>query len=102
MSNRFEKYTNGPWVRGRPDMATYVDGEPSKWIYAGDKHIAVASGKDVSWPEVIANATLIAHAPEMLDALRQWQSAESMGDEAELENARRSRDEVLKTLGDQL
>lgn len=79
-------------------MATYVDGEPSKWIYAGDTYIAVASGKDVSWPEVIANATLIAHAPEMLDALMQWQSAESMSDEEELENARRLRDTLLKTL----
>ena len=66
MSNRFQKYTNGPWVRGRP--------------------------------EVIANATLIAHAPEMLDALRQWQSAESMRDSVELDNARRSRDTLLKTL----
>lgn len=98
MSNRFLKFTHGPWVRGRPDMATYVDGEPSKWVYAGDKYIAVASGKDVSWPEVIANATLIAKSPDMLDVLRQWQSAESMSDEAELENARRSRDTLLKTL----
>ena len=37
-------------------------------------------------------------AKEMLDALMQWQAAEAMSDEVELENARRSRDKVLKTL----
>ena len=37
-------------------------------------------------------------AKEMLDALMQWQAAEAMSDEVELETARRSRDKVLKTL----
>ena len=37
-------------------------------------------------------------AKEMLDALMQWQAAEAMSDEVELENARRSRDTLLKTL----
>ena len=67
------KHTPGPWKAGRPDMATYVDGWPSKWIYGGidqSKYVAVASGKDIpDWKEVMANAHLIAAAPEMLDEL---------------------------------
>lgn len=54
-------------------MATYVDGWPSKWIYGGidqSKYVAVASGKDIpDWQEVMANAYLIATAPEMLSEL---------------------------------
>ncbi len=62
------KYTKGPWEAGRPDMATVVDGYDSKWVYAGEKYIAVASGRDVeAWEEVMANARLIAAAPDLLD-----------------------------------
>lgn len=64
-------HTPGPWEAGRSDMSTIVDGFDSKWVYAGDKYVAVASGANVSeWDEVMANARLIAAAPEMLDALR--------------------------------
>ena len=60
------KFTEGEWVAGRHDMATYVDGYPSKWIYAGDKYCAIASGSDIrDWEEVMSNAHLIAAAPEM-------------------------------------
>lgn len=57
--------TPGPWIAGRSDIATYVDGEPSKWIYAGDTYVAIASGFQVEpWQQVMANAKLIAAARE--------------------------------------
>ena len=63
------EFTKGPWKAGRADMATDVDGVPSKWIYAGDQYVAVASGQiDGDWEEVMANARLIAAAPELLAA----------------------------------
>ena len=42
-----------------------------------------------------ADACLIAASPDMADALRQWQHAEETGDDAELANARKSRDMAL-------
>ena len=66
-----ERWTPGPWRAGRPDMATIVDGFDSKWIYAGNKYVAVASGQDVeNWEEVMSNAHLIAAAPELYEALK--------------------------------
>lgn len=64
------KFTKGEWVAGRADMATYVDGYPSKWIFADDQYCAIASGYDITdWEEVMANAHLIAAAPEMYEML---------------------------------
>ena len=42
------KHTPGPWVAGRPDMKTIVDGVGSKWIYGPEDsgvggYVAVAS-----------------------------------------------------------
>lgn len=62
-------WTPGPWHAGREDMATIVDGYDSKWIYAGNTYIAVSSGMQVGWDEVMANARLIAAAPELYEAL---------------------------------
>lgn len=74
-------HTPGPWNEGRPDMQTIVDGYGSKWIYAGNKYVAVASGRDVEdWDEVMANARLIAAAPDLLAAcklvLQRWTFSE--------------------------
>lgn len=66
------KFTKGPWSAGRPDMATIVDGVRSKWIYAGNdsQYCAIASGLECDdWGVVMANAHLIAAAPEMYDYL---------------------------------
>ena len=64
------KHTPGPWEAGRSDMATIVDGVSSKWIYAGENYVAVASGlASEDWGVVMANARLIAAAPELLEAL---------------------------------
>ena len=44
-----------------------VDGYDSKWIYAGEKYVAIASGQDIeSWDEVMANAYLMAMSREAL------------------------------------
>lgn len=65
-------HTPGPWTAGRPDMGTVVDGIVSKWIYAGEQYVAIASGRiDGDWDEVIANARLIAAAPALLEALKE-------------------------------
>lgn len=50
------------------------------------------------WDYVVfshADASLIAAAHDMLDALRQWQAAERDGDAEELQNARTSRDKAI-------
>ena len=66
------KPTPGPWQAGRPDMSTIVDGIASKWIYAGDQYVAIASGRIQGvWDEVMANARLIAAAPDMYEALEE-------------------------------
>jgi hypothetical protein len=60
----------GPWEAGRPDMATIVDGVSSKWIYAGDTYVAVASGRaSEDWDVIMNNARLIAAAPALAAAL---------------------------------
>ena len=60
------KATPGPWQAGRPDMKTLVDGVFSKWVYAGDTYVAVASGRaSEDWDTVMANAELIGLVPEM-------------------------------------
>ena len=47
-------------------------------------------------PDVVASTgKLFAASPDMADALRQWQHAEETGDDAELANARKSRDMAL-------
>jgi hypothetical protein len=58
-------------------MQTSVDGYSSKWIYDGkDQYVAVASGRiDGTWEEVMANAHLIAAAPDLLAALRTAEAA---------------------------
>jgi hypothetical protein len=56
-----KRATAGNWHAGRDDMATVVDGFDSKWVYCGEKYVAVASGQDVAdWDEVMTNAYLIA------------------------------------------
>lgn len=78
------KATPRPWVAGRPDMATLVDGVESKWIYAGDQYLAVASGRiNGPWEEVIANSQILAAAPVLVERvieleaevqrLKEWQ-----------------------------
>lgn len=70
------RWTAGPWVAGRSDMATIVDGFDSKWVYSGEQYVAVASGRiEGSWDEVMANAHLIAAAPDLYEALKAFVDA---------------------------
>ena len=73
------KHTPGPWKAGRPDMATQSE-VCGKWVYAGDKYIAIASQSDAEdWEEVLANANLIASAPDLL-AFAKWAMGQFCGD----------------------
>lgn len=69
---RLEKAaTPAPWIAGRSDMGTVVDGVLSKWIYAGEQYCAVASGRiEGEWSEVMANANLIVALRNAAPALR--------------------------------
>lgn len=61
-------HTSGPWEAGRSDTATQST-VYGKWIYAGDRYLAMASHDDVApWSETLANAHLIAAAPALLAA----------------------------------
>lgn len=80
------KWTPGPWFACHPDDLGETVARLDK-IWAVKCNVPVASGKD--------DAHLIAAAPEMADALRQWQHAEETGDDAEVANARVARDAAL-------
>lgn len=90
------QYTTGEWSinnwpQSNTDIAIGAVGTPL---------IARIPLRDVSINEQKANARLIAAAPDMIDALRQWANAEATADEVELQNARASRDEAIaKALG---
>lgn len=81
------KHTPGPWLTDE-----MMPGDQYRYVFAAKGPIvcrvsAFAAGE--------ANARLIAAAPDLLDALVQWAWAEANGDEAELANARRSRDAAI-------
>jgi len=73
-----EKFTPGPWKAGKnPYMTTILDGYEGKAIYMDDPniphHIAWANAEnyegDLDVETALANATLIATAPEMFKEL---------------------------------
>ena len=85
-------HTPGPWDW----MAIGANASGGFHIYLIDsakRKIAALWGKA---DEKQANAILIAAAPEMLDALRQWAVAEAQNDHQELANARQSRDDAIR------
>lgn len=79
------RYTPGPWQYQAPLKILDANGQPLMLIALA--HAQYATDE--------ANAHLISAAPELLDALRQWKFAEETGDDAELENARHSRDAAI-------
>ena len=85
--------TPGPWSIGCPNYG----GCSEVGIHAGDDWVIADICGDIGDPAIDqkANAHLIAASPDMADALRQWQHAEETGDDAELANARKSRDMAL-------
>jgi hypothetical protein len=71
-------HTPGPWMSGRPDMQTIVDGYGSKYVYSKRDNpddeiaLAISFGGDIeSLDTIMANALLIAAAPDLLEAL-EW------------------------------
>ena len=78
MSERKEKFTPGPWEAGsNPAMATVLDDQEGKAIYqkgkGGCHHIGWANIHDdegkLDMETALANAALIAAAPEMYEML---------------------------------
>ena len=68
------KYTNGPWEVARTDAGIIVRTESAKKTRYGASRYAAIGGFDRSDPEqlaeALANAHLIAAAPELLEALK--------------------------------
>ena len=68
------KHTNGPWEVARTDAGIIVRTESVKKTRAGASRYAAIGGFDRSDPEQLAealsNASLIAAAPELLEALK--------------------------------
>ena len=69
MTNILPTYTPGPWVASYADALVDADCQPS--INAGGTSLAMVRRKrGIALPEAIANACLIAAAPELVAALR--------------------------------
>ena len=81
-------HTPGPW---KANFA--ISG--SVYIFGGDRNFVCVFNEWRDEANQEANARLIAAAPDLLDALRQWAWAEAHGDSAEIENARKARDAAL-------
>ena len=73
------KFTKGPWKAGKnPYMTTVLDGHEGKAIYQDDEnnphHLAWANAEnadgDLDMETALANASLIAAAPEMYEMLK--------------------------------
>ena len=65
------KHTPGPWRALESKSSQHQ-------VWKGDDHIASAWGTDVPGDEQLANARLIAAAPELLDALKRIVSVASV------------------------
>jgi predicted NAD-dependent protein-ADP-ribosyltransferase YbiA (DUF1768 family) len=84
-------HTPGPWT---------TDGKWSEeWegvCINARQYVVVATAQYLGGTDpASANARLIAAAPEMLDALRQWQRAQEDRDAVEMVNAQLSRDAAI-------
>ena len=95
------RHTPGPW-----HVAESGFSRRGLWsaptVYATDdelRYVAVCACADElnfhRATDNLANARLIAAAPDLLDALVQWQSADRDNDPRERMNARRSRDAAI-------
>ena len=89
-------HTPGPWRIGQPKG----DGS-ARIIWRNDEGPGFAGETNTNYRMVArdihseANARLIAAAPDMLAALRQWAVAERMGDAQITQGARASRDAAI-------
>ena len=95
-------WTPGPWQEGRPDMASIVEGYESKFVRSmAPSHkltdVAIAWGREVSdWDTIMANARLIASAPDLFEALGALEKAENWTEfEQGMEQARAAMDKAL-------
>lgn len=86
---------NGPWHA----EDECVNSITIKDAFGGRVAEIITDGDEII-PEMWVNAHLIAAAPDMLDALRQWKYAQDNKDAVEMVNAQISRDlAVAKAVG---
>ena len=92
------KHTPGPWESG----GNCVFAITGSGIFSQGKElpvnricIQIMRGHKCSEDELKATVAVVKHVPDMLDALRQWPSAELTHDEQELRNARNARDAAI-------
>jgi hypothetical protein len=92
------KYSQGPWrvdtARSKRGTYAYISSVNGNW-YQFAKVVVKLDYEPTESSMGLANARLIAAAPDMLDALVQWRNAERDGSDNELRNARISRDLVI-------
>ena len=75
MTDILTTYTPGPWTAATALALVDADCQPS--INAGGKSIAMVRRKrGIALPEALANARLIAAAPELVEACRKLRNAQ--------------------------
>ena len=99
------KYTKGPWEVARTDAGIIVRTESAKKTRAGASRYAAIGGFDRSDPEqlaeALANARLIAAAPELLEALEEIVSAADGDGWSQLDaDLRKARAAIAKAKGE--
>jgi hypothetical protein len=85
------------WRHVQANVGRYASAINGSRIVGGDGiHVASITRKaDKSIYQKLADAHLIAAAPDMLDALRQWKLAQENKDAVEIVNAQFSRDAAI-------
>jgi hypothetical protein len=95
------KHSEGPWNisphRSKKGFYAKINAPNGDW-YEFAKVVVRVKGDPAEHPTGLANARLIAAAPDMIDVLMQWQAAERDGSDDELRNARNNRDEIIAML----
>ena len=85
------KHTPGPWIIKKSAVSYFIDARLKGSTMQEVAYIGATETNE----QHEANARLIAAAPDMYDALRQWLYAEKYEDQEEMENAISLRDKII-------